>query len=54
MNTRMNLSDDILQPVQILWSEKYVCPIYVVNGKKYVGLTGEYGGYFEEVKVTDD
>lgn len=49
MNKRMNLTDDTITKPEIFWSEKYACPLYRVGDKTYVGLTGEYGGYFEEV-----
>lgn len=49
MTTSVDFSDDILQAVIILWSEKYGCPVYKVAGKMYIENTGEYAGYFDEV-----
>lgn len=49
MATILDLTDDTLQPVTILWSEKYGCPVYKVGEKMYVEDTGEYAGYFDEV-----
>ena len=52
MAQAVDLSDDVLQPVTILWSEKYACPIFQVNGKMYMNDTGEYAGYYDEVTDT--
>lgn len=50
----MELTNDDLQKVTaIMWSKKYAVPVFLVDGKKYVGSTGEFAGYYEEV-ATDE
>lgn len=49
MTTAIDLSKDTLVPVEILWSTHYACPIYKVGDKLYIGKTGEYAGYFDEI-----
>lgn len=52
MAQAVDLSDDKLVPVEILWSEKYACPIFKVGDKMYMNDTGEYAGYYDEVTDT--
>lgn len=47
------VQNENLKEVDILWSEKYSCPIYILaDGKRYIPMTGEFAGYYEE--VSDD
>lgn len=48
-----DLMEEDLVEVKVLWSNRYGCPIFSLpNGELWVGLTGEYGGYFEKIDMT--
>jgi len=55
MGTRIEVDKLDFQKVEVLWSEKYACPIYKVAGlngpEYYIENTGEYAGYFDEAII---
>lgn len=49
-----DVSNDKLEDVDILWSTKFACPIYILaNGDRYMPLTGEYAGYYGKIGELD-
>lgn len=58
--SRFDFSNDTTLPVQIVWSTKYAMPIFIVNDgsmgsiKQYAPMSGEYGGYYEDVTEVID